>query len=173
MRTDPTGTSNEPFDLFRFAGIALTRGVANKRQFSDAFVYHKSYGHLRIVRTIEVGSSSRRLNAQQLALLFMPLPHTNVSRLIPKHLYQWLGYRLTEILDGKPELLPVARDLEKFGIIYLGDLIQLDELEVRSLKCMTDERFMALKRRLTCAGMGFGAATPGWRRVMPRVCAPN
>lgn len=90
-------------------------------------------------------------------------------RLVPPHRYRLLNHRLTEYLlrDCGAAFLRYGFALEKNGIAFLGDLVQLPDHVARryiSPRLMFDQVDSVLLRR----ELGFGLHAPRWQRPVDR-----
>ena len=88
-----------------------------------------------------------------------------VTPLVPRTRYRLLTYRLTEFLVRSCGIgfLSSGFALEKRGVAFLGDLVQLQDYAARRW-IRSARMFDAVRHELARHGLGFGMVAPRWHR---------
>lgn len=163
-------------DLFTVAGLPLLGTgtaipVSTLAKYASADFPQKRYGHLFVVEHSRLSVSTRKDINFQLCFSFMDLPPSKVVRLVPPRLQQWLSYTLKDLSASEPELADTVRQLERSGVTYLGDLVQMSEDQLRALPFMSEQSLAGIRTFLSRARLGFDSALTRWNR--PTVAVPK
>jgi hypothetical protein len=108
--------------------------------------------------------------ADQFPLPFMTPKRPQIVRLIPKTRYGCLDYGVRAFFSESPSAAKLARKLETKGILYLGQLLQMSEDDVRATGTGDQAAIDAMKRELGRAGLGFDTRAPDWTREYENSC---
>jgi len=103
------------------------------------------------------------------------IPPRPVVRIIPRRYHSYLSLKFSQLVEDDNALFEVSEKLRASDVVYVGQVVQLSELDVlkliaspheelKNLKHVTGTILGNLRRRLSDFGLSLNSSVPGWKR---------
>jgi hypothetical protein len=153
------------FELFEYFSISISSRQPFNTRIKRYIISALEDVHRHHKFILLPGILYRNKNKEIQLLLDLPIPSdSNVVRLPLPRSQGYLDYYVSDLFCTDDRVLRAAKKLEKLGIVFIGQLVQMPEGTIGRLPFMDQKILDEIKLTLSKIGLGFSTRIPSWAR---------